>query len=220
MKILLSLICFSIILSCQQPSEDELIHDIHNTLITQRQYFYHVEYAEGSKETPSIFRLFGTGKLSRNKQSSISQFYFGLNKDRKDNYLHLIQYEGEAIEQLHSLIFDEAGIDVLTDSLHSAILLNPDLILSLKKNSDQVSTGKIENDDLFFIEFINKKEETKIVLKTDPSYQLTGVNIYLNYGSGEQYYRSWSFQYLDKGTYQEQIAQSEKQLQSNPKTFL
>ncbi len=219
MKILVSIICFSIILSCQQPSTEDTIEKFHKSLVTQREYFYEVEYIEGHKNKEPAFHLYGTGKLSRNKQSIISGFYFGIEEERKDNYMLLIKHEGESIEQLDSLIFNDKAIDVLSDSLHSAVLLNPDLIYSLLENASHTNVVQNEEKDIHYVEFLEQSKR-KILIHFNENNLITEIVIE-NYPEKENgYYRSWSFNYLTKNKYKEQLAVYEKQNFENPKAFL
>lgn len=217
---LLSIIIFSTILACQTPGNTEqvLLDELYENLVEQRKYTYEVSYSEGYLNEKPLFNLYGTGKLTRNGASSLSRFYFGPAVNKKEHAFFMIHNQGHYTEQIKSILFEESHADILADSLQSAILINPDILLRLK-GENKVEVCKINGG--FQFEFYNQLEKRHILIETDQENQtLSKISIHQKSYNNRDYIRTWSFNHLNKEEYKEQLAICEKQFESVNRMFL
>ncbi len=218
---LLSIILFSIILSCQSPAINEqvLLNELYNNLIEQRKYTYEVAYSEGFLNEKPSFILFGTGKLTRNSDRSISRFYFGPKAHKKEHAFFALNNAGYYTEQIKSTIYEESSADVLADSLQSAILLNPEILLNLIETKDKLEVCQVKGGLQF--EFYNKTMKRHLIIESDKENKLLSkVSIHQKAYNNRDYVRSWSFNFLNKDEYQVQLAICEKQYEDANRLFL
>lgn len=218
---LLSIIVFSVILSCQSPAIDEevLLNELYNNLMEQRKYTYEVAYSEGFINEKPSFKLFGTGKLTRNSDMSISRFFFGPQATKKEHAFFSLNNGGYYTEQIKSSMYEESNADVLSDSLQSAILLNPEILLNLAMTEDKVEVCQTKGG--FQYEFYNKEVKRYLIIDSDHDNQLLSkISIHQKAYDNRDYVRSWSFHFLNKDEYQEQLAICEKQYEEANRLFL
>lgn len=215
-------VVFALVLSCQKKTDNsasKLAHELYDHLIEQKKYFYEVEYSEGLANQKPNFELFGTGKLTRSSYGSLSRFYFGLTPDEKNNYLQLIRNEDQAIETITSAIFDESGIDVLADSLHNAILLNPEWLKLLIEKAEKTSVTQTTSDNS--IAFLFPSQNRKIVVTcSKQNNELLHLSLSRDLADKTTYVREWHFKHLNKESYESQIALHRKQLKEGQRNFL
>lgn len=210
----------SIFASCERPNEaNRAVHQLYENLTAQKKYFYEVEYAEGIVNEEPLFKLFGTGKLTRNYYGSLSGFYFGFSEAEKNNHLQLIRNEGETVGSLTSLTMDDAGIDVVSDSLQSAILLNPEWLMSFLEQAQSISIGQTALGNRLEFEFPDKKRKIQLI-SSKHHKELLHLAIWSKLPDGKPYCRQWNFNYLERESFQEQLAIYQKQLHEEQKPFL
>lgn len=215
-------VVFALALSCQKKTDNsasKLAHELYDHLIEQKKYFYEVEYSEGLTNQAPLFQLFGTGKLTRSSYASLSGFYFGLTPQEKENYLQLIRNDNQTIETLTSNTFDDSSIDVLADSLHSAILLNPEWLKALIEGAENVSVIQTTSENT--LEFLFPSQSRKIVVvSSQEERELLQLTVVRELGANNQYERKWNFKHLNQEAYQDQIAAHQKQLKAVQRNFL
>lgn len=119
-------------ISCSEPERQSDFSEIYESLLKQKQVYYNVEYNINNNDEEPSSRLYGMVSLNRNADSGISSGYFGLVQNHFPNYLHSLYLKNDWIYNLSSNLFHLQDADVLTDSLHSPILINPYLLLKLR----------------------------------------------------------------------------------------
>ncbi|GAA5037001.1 hypothetical protein GCM10011506_32860 [Marivirga lumbricoides] len=218
----LAVVFLTLVLSCQKKYEDQgtnSIKALYGNLTEQKKYYYEVEYTEGLAHQEPVFLLYGTGKLTRSSYGSLSGFYFGLTKSVKENYLQIIRNDDQTIENLISTDFDDAAIDVLADSLHSAILLNPEWLLTLINEAEKMSVKNADEGSLITLTFPNRKRTIEIISSED-NKELLQLSIHRSLPDNSTYSRKWYFKYLQNDVYDEQVAIFSKQSGAASKNFL
>jgi hypothetical protein len=218
---LLSLIIFCITIACQSPfsNEEKILKELYSNLVDQRKFIYEVTYAEGFVNELPSFSLYGTGKLVRNAANSLSSFYFGPMPDEKEHYFFMLHNQSQYTEQIKSQIYDEGSADIVADSLHSAFLLNPEILLNLAEKEDQITICR--QNGVFQYEFYNQQLNRHIIIETDKeNHTLNKISIYQKSSNNLDYMRSWSFNHLSEEAYNEQFAVCAVQFESVNRRFL
>ncbi len=218
---LLFVIAFSTVLACQSPGNRELnaVRDLHNNLVDQRKYTYEVAYSEGFLQENPAFKLFGTGKLTRHGTNSLSRFYFGLEKNQKEHAFFMIHNNGHYTEHIKSVLFDESSADFLADSLQSAILLNPNLLMSLAENEERLEVN--EGAEGIHYEFYNELAKRLIIIEADQKNEsIRKISIKKKISGNRDYLRTWHFRYLNENDFKEQLSICEQKFESVNRKFL
>lgn len=218
---LLSIIIFSVTLACQSPNgmENKLLNELYKNLEEQRRYTYEVAYSEGFINEIPAFSLFGTGKLVRNGGSSLSSFYFGTEGHNNEHFLFMMNMEGQYTEMVKSILFEEESADILADSLQSAILVNPEILLSLAEKGNEITV--CEQKEGFKYEFFNQQVNRLVIIEADKENEsLSKISIHQKVYNNRDYIRTWDFKHLNKEVYEEQIANCEQQFKNVNRRFL
>jgi len=182
--------------SCADSNKQACIDDVYQSLTEQKRFYYKVDYNISKPAEKSILNLNGLVSLNRNSDSGISAAYFGLNQALPSNYLHSLYLSPNWIHEMSSNLFDIESADILFDSLHSPILLNPDILYDLKEETHRITKVKNENG-LFKLVFDLEKEEDRLIVVWDNELdKLIEVEYQYNVKSTDFYSRTWSFSYL------------------------
>jgi hypothetical protein len=207
--------------SCSQNGSRQGISEIYHSLQDQSYFQYKVKYSiyhpNGQKKDSN---LYGLVSLNRNTDSGISSAFFGLNKLNQLNYLQSIYLDNEWIFNLSSERFDLADSDIIVDSLHSPILLNPDVILQIANDSVRVSHYEIDKNQIEYIfELMQKPDQLRLVWSTEHE-KITEIQYQYNVNSENSYSRKWDFEYLTKAEYAQLELEYKLQNQTAQQVYL
>ncbi|ADR20507.1 hypothetical protein MATR_18720 [Marivirga tractuosa] len=188
--------------SCSEPENKSEVNDIYEALVEQKHFYYNVEYTlnNGPKHSP-ISSIYGLVGLNRSAASGISSAYFGLDTDYLPNYLNTIYLESNCIFSISSNIFDLGSADLIMDSLHSPLLLNPDLLVQMEEGSVNIDR-KVICDNTVKLTFDLDQRVNQLVLVWDGQLRKI-IELEYRYGinSDHSYSRKWSFDHLSKSDY-------------------
>ncbi|MGM0582520.1 MAG: hypothetical protein ACQETL_17710 [Bacteroidota bacterium] len=188
-------------ISCSEPEKKKDLSEIHKSLIEQKQFYYNVEYSIINSLDQSTSKLFGTVSLNRNTDSGISSGYFGLAKNQLPNYLHSMYLKNDWIHDLSSNLFDLQDADVLSDSLHSPILINPNLLFEIESNSRKITKQKSENENVKWIFHLAEKAEQLVLVWNEEHKKVIELEYRYDLDYDHSYSRKWSYDYLSKSEF-------------------
>lgn len=188
-------------ISCSDPKMEKDISEVYESLLEQRQFYYNVEYNINNKNEEASSSLYGTVSLNRDAISGISSGYFGLTKAQLSNYLHSIYFKNEWIHDLSSNVFDLNDADVLTDSLHSPILINPNILFEIQANSSEITKQRMNGDDIKWIFHLEKEEEQLVLVWNEKHEKLIELEYKYDVNTENTYSRKWSFDYFSNDEY-------------------
>lgn len=206
--------------SCSEPSKQNDLSEIYNSISEQRQFYYNVEYSINNSLDQSISKLFGSVSLNRNSDSGISSGYFGLTQSQLPNYLHSIYLKNDWIHDLSSNLFDLNHADILTDSLHSPILINPEYLFEIENNSSKIKREKINNEGVKWTFNLAQKPDQLTLVWNEKLNKITELEYIYNAHSENAYSRKWSFDYLSKSEFNTLAMEYKHQNQTAHQPFL
>ncbi|WMN11110.1 hypothetical protein QYS49_37235 [Marivirga salinae] len=207
-------------ISCSEPEKQSDLSEIYESLSEQKHFYYNLNYTINNSSKQLSTSLYGMVALNRNSDSGISSGYFGMNQKQFPNYLHSMYLNNEWIHDLSSNIFDLYDADVLTDSLHSPILINPDLLFDIKANSNSIAQHKINNEHIKWIFNLEEKHDQLILVWSENLKKITELEYKYDVNSPNSYSRKWSFDYLSKTEFNELAMEYKYQNQITHQPFL
>lgn len=206
--------------SCSQPDKEADISEMYNSIASQKHFYYNVEYRLNSFNTEPASTLYGLVSLNRNSESGISSAFFGTNEAQQTHHLQSMYLQNEWIYNISSQRFDVQDADVITDSLHSPILLNPALLWKFKEDSVSVSRTRIDPTSVRWTFDFRHKPDQMLLLWNDEQKVIKEIEYVYNVESKSTYSRKWSFDYLSKDQYNELEGQYSIQKEASRQSFL
>jgi len=185
-------------ISCSEPKSHSEIDDIYQSLSDQKHFYYNVKYSINKPHEKSTSSLHGLVSLNRNADSGISAAYFGLQPMQRPNYINSIYLQQNWIHELSSNIFNIERADVLSDSLHSPILLNPNILFKIEADSVKVTKNRISESKVKWTFHLNHKPNQLLVTWDEKLDTLTELECRYNVNSENAYSRKWEFDYISK----------------------
>lgn len=207
-------------ISCSEPEVRDDVSNIYDYISEQKHFYYNVEYNINTKDENSSLSLYGMVSLNRNSDSGISSGYFGLTNNQLPNFIHSIYLKNDWIYNLSSNIFELKDADLITDSLHSPILLNPELLFKIEADSVQITRTKISKRDIQFTFDLKRKPDQLILVWNEKAKRITELEYKYNINSGNAYSRKWSYDYLSKTEYSMLESEYKHQNQISHQPFL
>lgn len=185
--------------SCSQPKNDSDISRIYEALAEQKHFYYNVEYSVNEPKNEKLNRsIFGSVALNKSARSGISTAYFGLKEQHLPNYLKSIYLNNEWIYHLSSSTFDQTAIDLVRDSLHSPLLINPQILFQLEANSTHVNQIKINQQCTEWHFNLKHKNAQLILLWDEDLKKIISLEYRHLVNSDENYSRKWIFKYISQ----------------------
>ncbi|WP_375577687.1 hypothetical protein ABWH96_11575 [Marivirga tractuosa] len=219
-----SLIFISLLIagiSCSEPEKQNHLSEIYKSLSEQRHFYYNVEYTINKpgveSHNPSIY---GFVALNRNSDSGISSAYFGLEENQLPNYLHSIYLKSDWIYDLSSNKFSLNDADLIIDSLHSPILINPELLFEIEADSVKIKQQKVSEEDIKLTFDLKQKPDQLVLMWNDELNKITSLEYRYAVNSENTFSRKWSFEYLAKSEYDKTKSRFKSQNQIAQQPFL
>jgi hypothetical protein len=188
-------------ISCSQPESETDIDAIYQSLAEQKHLFYNVEYSISNSEGSATSNLFGLVALNRNSDSGLSSAYFGIDRNQQPHYLHSMFLNHQWIYNLQSPRYDVEDADLLTDSLHSPVLINPDVLLQIKEDSVKVSKQKIDDKFIKWTFELSHKPDQLILVWNKDQERISEIEYKYAVKSPNTYSRKWAFEYIAKSEF-------------------
>jgi hypothetical protein len=207
-------------ISCSEPENPNDLLEVFNSLSEQKQFYYNVNYSVYSPQNGIYSNLYGSVSLNRNSDSGISSAYFGLNNGNRPNYLHSIYLKNDWIHDLSSHIFDLNDADILTDSLHSPILINPNLLFEIEADSVQTTQQRISERMIKWTFDLNQKSDQLVLVWDSTINKIATVEYKYDVNSDNSYSRRWCFEYLSKSEFNQSESMYKHQNQITHQPFL
>jgi hypothetical protein len=188
-------------ISCSEPDNQEEIEAIYSSLTSQKHFHYNVAYSINRPQNQFFPLFYGLVSLNRNSDSGISSAYFGLEPKKLPHYMNSIYLQDNWVHEMSSNLFDLEGVYVLTDSLHSPLLLNPEILFQMEADSDEITKEMIKKGTVKWT-FHLKHKPNQLVMTWDHEHEkLTELEYKYNVTSDNAYSRKWEFNYLSKSDY-------------------
>ncbi len=197
--IFISFLLFGI--SCSDPEQQNDFSEVYESLSEQRQFYYNVEYSLDGSSYKSTSSLYGLVSLNRNSDSGVSSSYFGLTQKHLPNYLQSMYLKNEWIRDLSSNIFDLNAADILTDSLHSPILINPELLIGIQEKSNKITKHRLNEKDIKWTFNLEKEASELVLIWNEKLKKITELEYKYDVKSTNTYSRKWSFEYISKSDF-------------------
>ncbi|SMG12846.1 hypothetical protein SAMN05661096_00547 [Marivirga sericea] len=207
-------------ISCSEPAQRNDLSAIHQSLLEQRHFYYSVQYTISSSFDQSEESLYGLVSLNRNSDSGISSAYFGRSSETLPNYLSSMYLNRHWIHELSSSIFDVESADILTDSLHSPILINPDLLFGIQAESNAISLHEINAENVKWTFDLKHKDDQFSFIWNKALNKITELEYSYDVTSDNAYSRKWAFNYLLKSDYKQLATGYKHQNQIADQSFL
>ncbi|WP_296618642.1 hypothetical protein [Marivirga sp.] len=207
-------------ISCSVPEKHTDLSDVFKSLSEQKQFYYNVEYSILKPQEGMISSLYGTVSLNRNSESGISSAYFGLSDKNMPNYLHSIYLKHEWISELSSNSFDYSDVDLIADSLHSPILINPELLFKIEADSVRITEQEINEKSMKWIFDLKQKTDQVVIMWDKTLNKVTELEYKYDVNSENTYSRKWTFEYLAKTEYNTLASSYKQQNQIARQPFL
>jgi len=207
--------------SCSEPKSHSEIEDIYQSLSDQKHFYYHVEFSitkPGDKHSNS--NMYGLVALNRNLDSGISSAYFGLEDGYLPHYLHSIYLNNEWIYELSSNNFDHKDADLIVDTLHSPILVNPQLLFKIEEDSAHITHKKISEEDTKWTFDMEENVDQLVLIWNEKLNRITELEYKYNVNSKDTYSKKWGFKYLAKSEYDKSKIKYKNQNQTIQQPFL
>lgn len=185
-------------ISCSQPEKNPDINAIYQSLADQKNLFYNVEYSICNSEGSATHNLFGLVALNRNSDSGISSAYFGPDLNQRSHYLHSMFLNHQWIYNLQSPRYDLEDACLITDSLHSPVLLNPDVLLQIEQDSVRISKQKIDDQFIKWTFELRNKPDQLILVWNEDQEKVSEIEYQYAVNSPNTYSRKWTFDYMSK----------------------
>ncbi|WKK80580.2 hypothetical protein [Marivirga arenosa] len=206
-------------ISCSEPDDKGLVK-IYDSLVNQKQFYYQVEYSQYKIQDQYAEKLFGIVDLNRNSYSGISNAYFGKSESEINNFLQTIYTGKNWLYNLSSFQFKYSDSDILTDSLHSPLLINPEVLFNIKDNSSNISFQELNNDLQKWVFELKNKPDHLILIWSKKDKKLTELEYVYNVNSKDSYSRKWVFDYLTPKLYKSLQNDHEALLKNSQESFL
>lgn len=187
--------------SCSQPDDKGDIEPIYQSLTEQKHFYYNVEYSICNANGAVTNDFYGLVALNRNSDSGISSAYFGTNESQKEHYLHSIYLKDQWIYDLQSPSYRLEDADLITDSLHSPILLNPDQLWQIEQDSVSIANQKIDRKYEKWTFELRDKPDQLIVFWNSEINKITEIEYKYAVKSPNTYSKKWSFDYMAKSEF-------------------
>jgi hypothetical protein len=188
-------------ISCSQPEKNPDINAIYQSLADQKHLFYNVEYSICNSEGSATNNLFGLVALNRNSDSGISSAYFGHQRNQQAHYIHSMFLQHDWVYILSSPRYNVEDADVITDSLHSPVLLNPELLLQINEDSVSISNQNMGNGSVKWIFELKNKPDQLILVWNDNQEKISEIEYKYAINSDNTYSRKWAFDYISKSEF-------------------
>lgn len=207
-------------IACSQPEKVDDISEIHQSLAEQKHFYYNVDYSICDFKGMAINNLYGLVALNRNSDSGISSAYFGLQKNQQHHYLHSMFLNYQWIHNIQSPSYKLADADVITDSLHSPVLLNPEVLLQIKEDSVRITNQKISDNAVKWIFELKNKPDHLVLFWDQDQEKITEIEYKYAVNSENTYSRKWAFDYLTKSEFSQLEIGFKQQNQTVQQPFL
>jgi hypothetical protein len=188
-------------ISCSQPESEADIDAIYQSLADQKHLFYNVKYSICNSSGTAMENLYGMVALNRNSDSGISSAYFGLDRNQQPHYLHSMFLNYQWIYTLQSPRYDLEDADLITDSLHSPVLINPDVLLQIEQDSVKVSKQKIDDKFIKWTFELRNKPDQLILVWNEDQERISEIEYQYAVKSPNTYSRKWAFDYMAKSDF-------------------
>jgi hypothetical protein len=216
------LIIFALVafISCSVPEKKNEIAEIYQSLSEQRNFYYFIDYSYINSKDESSSSIFGLVSLNRNSNSGISTAYFGNNREKLPNYLHSIYLDRKWIHNLSSNIFALESVDVITDSLHSPVLINPEVLLKIETESHTITQNVIDEENVEWVFDLRNTDDQLILIWNEALNRISKLQYIYDVNSKNTYSRKWSFHYLLETEHSRLASVFQHQNQINDQPFL
>lgn len=189
-------------ISCSEPEGNTELSEVYKAISAQNRLYYNVEYSI-HKPKESAYSVYGTISLNRNSDSGISSAFFGINEEEKSSYMHSMYLNSSWIHDLSSNIFDIEFADLLSDSLHSPVLINPSVILDLEADSANLRKEQISDNLVRWTFNLKQKNDQMVLIWNDELRKLIELRYRYNLNSENTYSRKWVFEYMSESDFKQ-----------------
>lgn len=207
-------------ISCSEPENKADLSTLSTALEKQKQYFYSVEYNLIQNNSGRESSVYGLVSLNRNKNSGISNAYFGSSEDNLNGSLQSIYLDKDWTHILNSNKFDRSAAGFLLDSLHSPVLFNASLITKIGEDARKIKMENVQPNIIKWTVDISNKPDQLVLVWNQDLEQLLSLEYQYDYLSSNKVTRKWSFNYLAEAEYQNLKKEHELHLQRAQQPFL
>lgn len=200
-RLLSILICIFSSISCSSPVHNSKLSSIYESIAAQKQLYYTVEHLIQRPSDDVNLKLYGLVSLNRNLESGISSAYFGFHQKKLPNYLQSLFLKNEWVYNLSSTEVDHEYADIINDSIHSPILLNPNVLLNLESDSSAIAQERISEDKVKWVLDLTQKGDKLVLIWNEKLKNIMELKYFYEIGSKNTYSKTWKFNYLTKNQY-------------------
>jgi hypothetical protein len=179
-----------------------------------------VEYSISKQEDISSSKLYGLVHLNRNSESGISSAYFGNNKKLHPNYLHSMYLNHQWIYNISSHRYDINDADIISDSLHSPVLINPALLLQIEADSLEIRNQSLDKRTMQYVFDLKDQAEQLLLVWDSEDEKILEIEYIYELNTEGTYSRKWAFDYLAKSEYTQLESEYKHQNQTASQPYL
>ena len=113
-----------------------------------------------------------------------------------------------------------SSADVITDSLHSPIMINPEFLFEIEARSNAITKQEMNGDKVKWIFDLKHKTDQLILVWNEKSNKIAELEYRYDVNSDDTYSRKWSFDYLLESEYNQLATDYDYQNQVANEPFL